>query len=76
MGRLLQSEQNQQALPDIWELVYRAALAFAKAAAVDELLSNYTSSLRAYAKVRAAAGRCSWWRSSALTSHRANAGSS
>ena len=57
MGRLLQSEQNQQALPDIWELIYRAALAFAKAAAVDELLSNYTSSLRAYAKVRNAAGR-------------------
>lgn len=38
-------------LPECWQLIYRAALALAKAAAVDELLGNAASSMRAYHKV-------------------------
>ena len=38
-------------LPECWQLVYKAALALAKAAAVDELLGNAASSMRAYHKV-------------------------
>ena len=38
-------------LPDCWQLIYRAALALAKAAAVDELLGNTVTSMRAYHKV-------------------------
>jgi len=48
---LLQVEEVG-ALPDVWEVTYKAALSFAKAAAVDELLGNYTASLRSYAKVK------------------------
>ena len=51
---VLQAEEQVVALPDVWELTYRAALNFAKAAAVDELLGNYTASLRAYTKVQPA----------------------
>ena len=39
-------------LPDVWQLAYKAALALAKAAAVDELLGNAVTSARAYHKVR------------------------
>ena len=39
-------------LPECWQLIYKAALALAKAAAVDELLGNTTSSMRAYYKAR------------------------
>ena len=38
-------------LPDVWQLAYKAALALAKAAAVDELLGNAATSARAYHKV-------------------------
>ena len=38
-------------LPECWQLIYKAALALAKAAAVDELLGNAASSMRAYHKV-------------------------
>ena len=38
-------------LPQCWQLIYKAALALAKAAAVDELLGNSASSMRAYHKV-------------------------
>ncbi|CAL8462240.1 g1771 [Coccomyxa elongata] len=42
-------EADEQ-LPDPWELTYRAALALAKGAAVDELLGNATASMRSYVK--------------------------
>lgn len=52
VGAHLQLAAEQcKGLPDVWELVYQAALAHAKAAAVEELLSNYTASVRSYAKV-------------------------
>ena len=38
-------------LPDAWQLAYKAAMALAKAAAVDELLGNAATSARAYQKV-------------------------
>lgn len=38
-------------LPECWQLIYKAALALAKAAAVDELLGNAVTSMRAYHKV-------------------------
>ena len=45
-------------LPDVWQLAYKAALALAKAAAVDELLGNAATSARAYHKVRNPVHRC------------------
>ena len=47
----LQSEEEIGILPDVWELIYNSALGFAKAAAVDEMLGNFPSALRSYAKV-------------------------
>jgi hypothetical protein len=55
---------GDEQLPDVWELVYRAALSLARAAAVDELLGNATSSMRAYSKVRTTSifsRLISWW---------------
>jgi hypothetical protein len=51
VGGLLEMEEDVGGLPDVWEVIYKSALNFAKAAAVDELLGNYTASLRSYAKV-------------------------
>ena len=45
-------EPDEQ-LPDVWELTYRAALALARGAAVDELLGNAAASMRSYVKVGA-----------------------
>ena len=39
------------ALPDAWELVYRAALGFARSAAVEEVLANLPASMLSYSKV-------------------------
>lgn len=50
VGGLLEMEEDVGGLPDVWEVIYKSALNFAKAAAVDELLGNYTASLRSYAK--------------------------
>lgn len=44
--------ETDEALPDVWELTYRAALALARGAAVDELLGNAAASMRSYAKVK------------------------
>ena len=52
MAALLQLEENVAPLPDVWEVVYKAALALAKAAAVDEMLGNVSASLQSYAKVQ------------------------
>ena len=51
VAALLQLEGNSDGLPDVWGVVYKAALAFAKAAAVDEMLGNLSASLQSYAKV-------------------------
>ena len=51
VAALLQLEERAGGLPDVWEVVYKAALAFAKAAAVDEMLGNLSASLQSYAKV-------------------------
>ena len=51
MAALLQLEENAGALPDVWGVVYKAALALAKSAAVDEMLGNVSTSLQSYAKV-------------------------
>lgn len=53
VGMALQAHATsiQQALPDVWELVYQAALEFSKSAAVDELLASHLASLKSYAKV-------------------------
>ena len=51
VASLLQLEGGASALPDVWEVVYKTALAFAKAAAVDEMLGNVPASLRSYSKV-------------------------
>lgn len=48
---LLQSSGEAGTLPDVYEVIYRSALAFAKAAAVDEMLGNFPAALRSYAKV-------------------------
>ena len=49
---------DSEQLPDVWQLAYKAALALAKAAAVDELLGNAATSARAYHKVRNPVHRC------------------
>lgn len=43
--------ETDEQLPDVWELTYRAALALARGAAVDELLGNSAASMRSYVKV-------------------------
>ena len=43
--------ESDEQLPDVWELTYRAALALARGAAVDELLGNAAASMRSYVKV-------------------------
>lgn len=43
--------QSAGGLPDVWELVFRAALSLARSAAVDELLGATTACLRAYSRV-------------------------
>lgn len=47
-------------LPDAWQLAYGAAMAAAKAAAVDELLGNAAISARAYHKVSSLCS-CGYW---------------
>lgn len=42
---------DSEQLPDVWQLAYKAAMALAKSAAVDELLGNAATSARAYHKV-------------------------
>ncbi|KAK9818339.1 hypothetical protein WJX72_010890 [[Myrmecia] bisecta] len=47
----LADSEAEAELPDVWELVYQCCLTLSKAAAVDELLGNYKSSLNTYSKV-------------------------
>ena len=70
---------DSEQLPDVWQLAYKAALALAKAAAVDELLGNAATSAWAYHKVRHPVHSCprrewyllldAWLQASLLFSH-------
>lgn len=50
MASLLDGQSGR--LPDVWDLVYKAALASAKGAAVEEMLGNVTAALKSYSKAR------------------------